>query len=64
MRAAIPVRAEATTFAASSSKELFAEPGHNVDITLTLSPSVVAQNIVVAATGIPTPEAQMGIPSA
>lgn len=54
------VRAEAKTFAASSSAELFAEPGHNVDITLTLSPSVVAQNIVVTATGIPTPEAQMG----
>jgi len=54
------VRAEAKTFAASSSAELFAGPVHNVDITLTLSPSVVAQNIVVAATGIPTPEAQMG----
>lgn len=54
------VRAEAKTFAASSSAEIFAEPGHNVDITLTLSPSAVAQNIVVASTGIPTPEAQMG----
>jgi hypothetical protein len=31
------VRAEAKTFAASSSAELFAGPVHNVDITLTLS---------------------------
>src|SRR5579871_1378674 len=54
------VRAEARTFASSSSKEIFAEPGRSVDLTLTLSPSVVAQNIVVTATGIPTPEAQMG----
>ena len=54
------VRAEATTFAASSSAEIFADSGHNVEITLTLSPSVVGQNIVVTATAIPTPEAQTG----
>jgi vitamin B12 transporter len=54
------VSAEAKTFATSSSDEVFAQPGHSVDISLTLSPSVVAQNIVVTATGIPTPEAQMG----
>ena len=54
------VRAEAKTFAASQSDEVFAQPGHSVDLSLTLSPSVVAQNIVVTATGIATPEAQMG----
>jgi vitamin B12 transporter len=53
-------RAAAKTFATSSSAEVFAEPGHTTDISLTLSPSVVSQNIVVTATGIPTPEAQMG----
>ena len=54
------VRAEAKTFAAATSSEQYAEPGHTVGINLTLSPSVVSQNIVVAATGIATPEAQMG----
>ena len=54
------VRAEAKTFAASTSKEQYAEPGHTIGVNLTLSPSVVSQNIVVAATGIATPEAQMG----
>jgi iron complex outermembrane receptor protein/vitamin B12 transporter len=54
------VRAAAKTFATSSSEEVYAQPGHNVDISLTLSPSVVAENIVVTATGIATPEAQMG----
>ena len=54
------VRAEAKTFAASTSQEVFAEPGHGVDVSLTLSPSVVAQNIVVTATGLETPEAQTG----
>ncbi len=49
------VRAEAKTFAASTSEEVFAEPGHSVDVSLTLSPSVVAQNIVVTATGIGNP---------
>ena len=54
------VRGEAKTFAPSSSAPFFAEPGHSVDVNLTLSPSAVAQNIVVTATGIATPEAQMG----
>ncbi len=54
------VRAEAKTFAPSTSQETFAEPGHGVDVTLILSPSVVAQNIVVTATGLETPEAQTG----
>ena len=31
-----------------------------MEIDLTLSPSVVAQQIVVTATGVPTPEAQTG----
>ncbi len=54
------VRAEANTFAASSSEELFAEPGHGLNLNLTLSPSVVSQGIVVTATGLETPEAQTG----
>jgi iron complex outermembrane receptor protein/vitamin B12 transporter len=54
------VRAEARTFAASTSQEMFAEPGHGVNVTLTLSPSVISQNIVVTATGLETPEAQTG----
>ena len=54
------VRAEAKTFASSSSKEVFVEPQHMVDLSLTLSPSAVSENIVVTATGIATPEAQMG----
>jgi vitamin B12 transporter len=54
------VRAEANTFATSSSGELYAQPGHNVDISLALSPSIVSSNIVVTATGIATPESQMG----
>lgn len=54
------IRADAKTFATSSSADVFAEPGHNVDISLTLSPSAVSQNVVVTATGIATPEAQMG----
>src|ERR1700691_3386153 len=32
------VSAEAKTFATSSSDEVFAQPGHSVDISLTLSP--------------------------
>ena len=54
------IRAEAKTFATSASEEIFAAPGHSVDISLTLSPSTVAQNIVVTATGFETPEAQTG----
>ncbi len=54
------VRAQAKTFAATTSNEVFAEPGHKLDLSLTLSPSVVSQNIVVTASGVATPEAQMG----
>jgi iron complex outermembrane receptor protein/vitamin B12 transporter len=54
------VRAEAKTFGPSLSQEVFVEPQHGVDLSATLSPSVVSENIVVTATGIATPEAQMG----
>ena len=54
------IRAQAPTFAAGRSAELFAEPGRSVETSLTLSPSVVAQNIIVTATGVATPEAQVG----
>ncbi len=54
------VKAQAKTFASSASKELFVDPQHGVDLSLSLSPSPVSQNIVVTATGIATPEAQMG----
>ena len=54
------VRAEAKTFASTTSTEVFAEPGHNIDLSLTLSPSIVSQNIVVTASGVATPEAQVG----
>lgn len=53
------VRADAKTFA-TNSEEVFAEPGRGTVVNLTLSPSVVAQNIVVTATGLETPEAQTG----
>jgi len=54
------IRAQAKSFADSQSAEFFAEPGGTVDLSLTLSPSVVSQNIVVTATGVATPEAQVG----
>lgn len=54
------VRAEAKTFASTTSEEVFAEPRHVVELSLVLSPSVVSQNIVVTATGFMTPEAQTG----
>ena len=54
------LNAEAKTFAAGHSKPIYAEPGHAVDIGLTLFPSAVSQHIVVTATAIPTPEAQVG----
>ena len=43
-----------------SSDENFVAGAHPCEIDLTLSPSVVAQQIVVTATGVPTPEAQTG----
>jgi vitamin B12 transporter len=54
------VRAEAKTFATRNSGDFYAEPGHGVEVTLALSPSVVEQNVVVTATQIATPEAQVG----
>ena len=54
------LRTEAKTFATTSSKEIFAEPGHSVELSMVVSPSVVTQNIVVTATRVPTPEAQTG----
>jgi vitamin B12 transporter len=54
------LRAEAKTFATTSSEDVFAQPGHTVEVSLTLSPSVVTQNIVVTASRVPTPVAQMG----
>ena len=44
------LRTEAKTFATTSSKEIFAEPGHSVELSMVVSPSVVTQNIVVTAT--------------
>jgi vitamin B12 transporter len=54
------VRAEAKSFASKTGEEVFAEPTHAVDAGLTLSPSTVSENVVVTATQIATPEAQVG----
>jgi iron complex outermembrane receptor protein/vitamin B12 transporter len=54
------VRALSDTFAPSTSRVVFAEPEHNVAVNVFLSPAPVTQNIVVAATGLQTPEAQTG----
>jgi vitamin B12 transporter len=54
------VKVGADTFAPSTSRVLYAEPDHNVAVSLVLSPAPVTQNIVVAATGLQTPEAQTG----
>ncbi len=52
------VRAQAASFQPAVSDEKFVAGA--VEIDLTLSPSVVAQQIVVTATGVPTPEVQTG----
>ena len=54
------IRAQAASFQPASSEEKFVAGAHPVEIDLTLSPSVVAQQIVVTATGVPTPEAETG----
>ena len=54
------VRAQAASFQPASSDEKFVAAAHPLEIDLTLSPSVVAQQIVVTATGVPTPEAETG----
>ena len=54
------IRAQAASFQPASSDEKFVAGAHPLEIDLTLSPSVVAQQIVVTATGVPTPEAETG----
>ena len=54
------IRAEAASFQPALSEQKFAGGNHPAEIDLTLSPSVVAQQIVVTATGVPTPEVQTG----
>jgi len=52
------VRAQAASFQPATSDQKFVAGAAEID--LTLSPSVVAQQIVVTATGVPTPEAETG----
>lgn len=52
------VEAQAKSFRSLKSAETFVALSHVTEVNLTLSPSVVAQNVVVTATGMPTPEAQ------
>jgi vitamin B12 transporter len=54
------VKAVANTFAPSTIRTFYAEPDHSINVNIMLSPSPVTQNIVVAATGLETPEAQTG----
>ena len=54
------IRASARTFRPSTSKEVFLAPSRSAEVNLTLSPSAITQSIVVVATGIPTPDAQIG----
>jgi iron complex outermembrane receptor protein/vitamin B12 transporter len=54
------VRAEAVSFQPAISGQKFVDKTHSTEINLTLSPSIVAQEIVVSATGVPTPESQTG----
>jgi iron complex outermembrane receptor protein/vitamin B12 transporter len=54
------IRAEGKSFQPALSEQKFVTAAHPAEIDLTLSPSVVAQQIVVTATGVPTPEQQTG----
>ena len=54
------IRAEAPSFQPALSEQKFAGATNSVEINLTLSPLVVANQIVVTATGVPTPEVQTG----
>lgn len=54
------IRAAALSFQPAISKETYAGGAHPAELDLTLSPSMVAQQIVVTATGVPTPEVQTG----
>jgi iron complex outermembrane receptor protein/vitamin B12 transporter len=54
------IRATAASFRPAVSEPSFAGRAHSAEINLTLSPSVVSQQIVVTATGMPMPEPQTG----
>ncbi len=54
------IRAGAASFQPAVSDQKFAGGTYSAEINLTLSPSLVAQEIVVSATGVPTPEVQTG----
>lgn len=54
------IRAEAQSFQPAVSEQQFVGGSRSSVINLTLSPSMVAQQIVVSATGVPTPEVQTG----
>ena len=54
------IRAAAPSFQPALSEQKFAGASYPAEINLTLSPSVVANQIVVTATGVPTPEVQTG----
>jgi vitamin B12 transporter len=54
------IRAQAGSFQPAESEEEFAAATHPAVIDLVLSPSMVARQIVVTATGVPTPEVQTG----
>ncbi len=54
------IRAQAASFQPALSDQKFAGGTYSAEINLTLSPSLVAQEIVVSATGVPTPEVQTG----
>jgi vitamin B12 transporter len=54
------VRAQAPTFEPASSEQQYVSGEHAAQIDLALSPSIVAQQIVVTAAGVPMPELQTG----
>lgn len=54
------IRAEAPSFQPAVSEQKFVGGTYSSEINLTLSPSIVAQEIVVSATGVPIPELQTG----
>ena len=54
------VRAEAATFQPATSDQQYLSGEQAAEINLALSPSVVAQQVVVTATGVPMPELQSG----
>ena len=60
MEAASASAPQAASFQPALSDQKFAGGTYSAEINLTLSPSLVAQEIVVSATGVPTPEVQTG----